>query len=69
MIRSIIVIVVFALAQLNSFLVSKGMQPLPIVSEDQIAWFITFVISVVTMIRENPFKRQKKPADEQPPTE
>lgn len=59
-------IVLFALSWLNTYLVSIDKQPLPVVSEDQMAWFITFVISVWTMVKDNPFKRQKKPAEEDP---
>jgi hypothetical protein len=60
MVRSIIVIVVFLLAQINSWLASQGKQPLPSVNEDQVAWFFTFVISVWTMVRENPLKKLKR---------
>lgn len=67
-IANLIRVIVFVLAWLNNWLVSKGAHPLPVISDSQAAFAIAFIASVWTMVRENPFKRQKVPAAEEPPT-
>lgn len=60
-------IIVFALAWLNSFLASKGYETLPVVDETQVAMFVTFVISVWVFVSHNFFgkkgKKQKEVLD------
>ena len=60
MVRNATVIILFCLSWLNSYLVSKGLQPLPAVDEAGVANFITFVMTVVAMIHRNPFKKTLK---------
>ncbi|MED3031433.1 phage holin [Bacillus thuringiensis] len=50
---ALIRIIVFALAWLNQYLVAKGQQPLPVVGETEIAAVLTFVASVMTLVKDN----------------
>lgn len=56
-------IVVFVLAWVNQYLVSKNMQPLPLVGEDEVAELLTFVISVWTLAKDNRVKKVGQETD------
>lgn len=63
---TLIRIVVFIFAWLNSYLVSKGLPTLPVVDEEMVAWIVTFVVSVWTLVKDNRFKDLfKKTKEEQ----
>lgn len=49
----IIRLIVFVFAWLNSFLVSKGYQPLPVIGEEEVAYGVTFVVSIWTLWKDN----------------
>lgn len=55
---SFVRIIVFLLAWLNQYLVSQGLHPLPFVDETSVAGFITFVVSVWTLVKDNKVKSQ-----------
>lgn len=46
-------LIVFALGWLNQYLVQKGLQPLPLVGEEEVAVFVTFVVSVWLLWKNN----------------
>lgn len=50
---TVIRIIIFVLAWVNQLLVSKGMQPLPVLDETILAGVITFFVSVWTLFRNN----------------
>lgn len=56
-------IILFALAWINTILVKKGLQPLPVLSEAVVSDLITFVVSVWALHKNNYWsktgKRQK----------
>lgn len=54
-------IIVFLLAWLNQYLVSKGYEALPVVSEEMVAELITFIVSVWTLSTHNHLKPKDKP--------
>lgn len=58
---AIVRIVVFVLAWVNSILVAKGMQELPLLSEEEISSVVTFLASVWVMVRNNSVKKTDKP--------
>lgn len=53
-------VIIFVLAWVNSLLVSKGLQPLPVLDEMVISSIITFIVSVWVLVRDN---KLKKPVD------
>lgn len=59
MINKIMVVRVlaFLLVWVNQLLVAKGYQPLPVVSEEEIAILVTFVVSVWTLATDNKIKK------------
>jgi SPP1 family holin len=66
--NDIIRAVVFVLAWVNSFLVTHGQHPLPVIDETQVSWVVTFVVSVWAMLKESPFKKyfaKKAPSEVQ----
>lgn len=54
---AVIRIVVFVLAWLNQYLVSKGLHPLPVLDEGEVSAVITFVVSVYTLFSDNKVKK------------
>jgi SPP1 family holin len=64
MTKNIVTIILFVLGWVNAYLVKNGHTPLPEVNGDQISMFIAFVISVIAMVRENPFKKKAKGSEE-----
>lgn len=46
-------LIVFVFAWLNQYLVQKGLQPLPLVGEEEAAFAIAFAISVWTLWKNN----------------
>lgn len=52
--------VVFVLSWVNSYLVKEGLQPLPVVSEESVAYLFTFVVSVWTMFTHNSLAKKDK---------
>ncbi|MES9681682.1 phage holin [Gottfriedia acidiceleris] len=57
---AIIRIIVFVFAWLNQYLVSKGEQPLPVLGETEVAAVITFIASVLTLVKDNKVKPKAK---------
>lgn len=57
LVKDIVHVVLFALAWVNSILVASGHKPIPAIDDNQVSWCITFVVSVWSMVRDNPFKR------------
>lgn len=49
----VIRLIVFVAAWANNFLVEKGLQPLPVVGEQEAAMVLAFVISVWTLWKNN----------------
>lgn len=50
---TVIRIIIFVLAWVNQLLVSKGMQPLPVLDETILAAVITFFVSLWTLWKNN----------------
>jgi SPP1 family holin len=50
---TVVRIILFALAWLNQFLVSKGQAPLPVLDEVVVAAIVTFIISLWTLWKNN----------------
>jgi SPP1 family holin len=57
MTNDIVRVVIFVLSWVNSFLVAHGHKPIPFIDETQVAWVITFVVSIWAMCKEAPFKK------------
>ena len=53
-------VIIFVFAWLNNYLVSKGLQPLPVVDETIVAWFATFVVSVWTLWKNNDITKKAR---------
>lgn len=60
----IIRLIVFVAAWLNGFLAEKGLQPLPLVGEEEAAMFLAFLISVWALYQER--KKAKEKLDKLP---
>lgn len=54
--KDITLFLVFILSWVNSFLVTHGHKPIPVIDESQVAWAITFVVSVWAMVSKSPLK-------------
>ncbi|MEX3713437.1 phage holin [Cytobacillus horneckiae] len=57
-------IVLFLLAWLNQFLVSKGYDSLPVLGEAEVSAIIVFVVSAWTLATNNKVKPKKKDEEE-----
>jgi SPP1 family holin len=57
---TLIRIILFVLAWVNSLLVQKGIQPLPLISEEVVAEVITFVVSVWTLWKNQYISKKGK---------
>lgn len=53
-------IIVFVAAWFNTYLVSHGMQGLPVISEEGVSHFLTFVISIWTMCANNSLAQKEQ---------
>jgi SPP1 family holin len=53
-------IILFVLAWVNSLLVQKGIQPLPLISEEVVAEVIAFVVSVWTLWKNQYISKKGK---------
>lgn len=53
---SLVRLVLFVLAWTNTFLVSKGYDPIPVLDETQVALGVTLVISAWGWVKHNFFK-------------
>lgn len=60
----VIRLIVFVAAWANNFLVEKGLQPLPVVGEEEAAMFLAFLISVWALYQER--KKAKEKLDNLP---
>jgi SPP1 family holin len=60
--KNIVTIIVFVLGWVNAFLVKNGIKPLPVLDQGQVSLIVAFVISVITMVKENPFKKKSSEA-------
>lgn len=57
---ALIRVVLFLLAWINQYLVSKGLQPLPVLDEEAVSGVITFVVSVWALLGDNKAKKEVK---------
>ncbi|MFE7821378.1 phage holin [Priestia megaterium] len=57
---ALIRVVLFLLAWINQYLVSKGLQPLPVLDEEAVSGIITFVVSVWALLGNNKAKKEVK---------
>jgi SPP1 family holin len=57
---TIIRIIMFILAWVNTYLVKKGLQPIPVLDEQVIAQIILFVVSVWTLWKNNYISKKGK---------
>lgn len=53
-------IIVFVFAWLNTYLVSRGMQELPVLSEESVSNFLTFAISIWTLCANNSLQKKEQ---------
>lgn len=57
---ALIRVILFLLAWINQYLVSKGLQPLPVLDEEAVSGVITFVVSVWALLGDNKAKKEVK---------
>ena len=58
--KVVIRLVLFASAWFNSFLVERGMQPLPVLDEAAVSDFLTFAVSIWTLTADNTVRSKNK---------
>lgn len=54
---ALIRIIIFLFAWLNQYLTAKGLDPIPVLGEEEIADILTFVVSIWTLIKDNTIKK------------
>jgi SPP1 family holin len=57
---ALIRVILFLLAWINQYLVSKGLQPLPVLDEEAVSSVITFIVSVWALLGDNKAKKEVK---------
>lgn len=58
--KVVVRIILFVFAWLNSFLVERGLQPLPVLDEASVSSFLTFAVSIWTLAADNTIRSKNK---------